>query len=115
MDSVRRPRRVAHLIREALSRVFLEEFQGEAGLITVTRVEMTSDLQTAHVYLTLFGGHDEETLWERLEKGKGYLRKYIASEVKLRYNPRLVFHRDPTPELESRIDRLIERLKDDEK
>jgi ribosome-binding factor A len=115
MDGDRRPKRVAHLIQETLSRVFLEEFQGETGLITVTRVEMTSDLRTAHVYLSFFGGPGEEALWERLEKSKGYLRKSIASGVKLRYNPRLVFHRDPTPELESRIDRLIERLKDDEK
>lgn len=115
MDAERRPKRVAHLIQEMLSRVFLEEFQGETGLITVTRVEMTADLQTAHVYLSLFGRRDEEALWERLENSKGYLRKAIASGVKLRYNPRLVFHRDPTPELESRIDRLIKRLKDDEK
>jgi len=115
MDSGRRPKRVAHLIQETLSRIFLEEFQGDTGLITVTRVEMSADLQTAHVYLSLFGELQEQAFWERLEKSKGYLRRSIASEVKLRYNPSLVFHRDPTPEFESRIDQLIERLKDDEK
>jgi len=115
MDTGWRPKRVAHLIRETLSRIFLEEFQGDNGLITVTRVEMSADLQTAHVYLSLFGELEEQALWERLEKSKGYLRRSIASEVKLRYNPTLVFHRDPTPEYESRIDQLIERLKDDEK
>jgi len=115
MDTGRRPKRVAHLIQETLSRIFLEEFQGDNGLITVTRVEMSTDLQTAHVYLSLFGELEEQALWERLEKSKGYLRRSIASEVKLRYNPSLVFHRDPTPEYESRIDQLIERLKDDEK
>jgi ribosome-binding factor A len=115
MDSGRRPKRVAHLIQETLGRIFLEEFQGDSGLITVTRVEMSPDLQTAHVYLSLFGKLQEQAIWDRLEKSKGYLRRSIASEVKLRYNPTLVFHRDPTPEYESRIDRLIERLKDDEK
>ena len=115
MDSGRRPKRVAHLVQETLSRIFLEEFQGDTGLITVTRVEMSADLQTAHVYLSLFGEIEEQALWERLEKSKGYLRRSIASEVKLRYNPTLVFHRDPGPEYESRIDQLIKRLKDDEK
>jgi ribosome-binding factor A len=115
MDSGRRPKRVAHLIQETLSRIFLREFQGDSGLITVTRVEMSPDLQTAHVYLSLFGSLEEQALWERLEMSKGYLRKSIASEVKLRYNPTLVFHRDPTLEYESRIDQLIERLRDDEK
>ncbi|OGD27282.1 MAG: ribosome-binding factor A [Candidatus Aminicenantes bacterium RBG_19FT_COMBO_59_29] len=115
MDSGRRPKRVAHLIQETLSRVILQEFQGDSGLITITRVEMSADLQTAHVYLSLFGAPDEQAVWERLEKSKGYLRRCIASEVKLRYNPTLVFHRDSTPEYGSRIDQLIERLKDDEK
>ena len=115
MDSGRRQKRVAHLIQETLSRIFLQEFQGDSVLITVTRVEMSADLQTAHVYLSLFGALEEQALWDRLENSKGYLRRSIASEVKLRYNPTLVFHRDLTPEHESRIDRLIECLKNDKK
>jgi ribosome-binding factor A len=115
MDRGRRPKRVAHLIQETLSRIFLEEFQGSSGLITVTRVEMSADLQTAHVSLTFFGPTEEDAFWERLEKSKGYLRKCIASKVKLKYNPTLIFRRDPAPEYENRIDGLIERLKDDEK
>ncbi|MBN2409412.1 MAG: 30S ribosome-binding factor RbfA [Candidatus Aminicenantes bacterium] len=111
----RRPKRVAHLIQEALSRIFLEEFQGDSGLITVTRVEMSADLRTAHVSLSVFGAEREEAFWDRLEKSKGYLRKSIASKVKLKYNPTLIFRRDPVPEYERRIDGLIERLKDDEK
>jgi ribosome-binding factor A len=115
MDSGRRPKRVAHLIQDSLSRVILREFQDDSGLITITRVEMSADLQTAHIYLSLYGTVDERALWERLEKSKGHLRKSIASEVKLRYNPTLVFHRDSTPEYGNRIDQLIERLKNDEK
>ncbi len=57
MESSRRPKRVASLIKEALSRIMLREFQSEgSGLITVTRVEMTADLQSARVYLSVFGG-----------------------------------------------------------
>ncbi len=111
----RRPKRVAQLIQETLGRIFLEEFQGASGLITVTRVEMSPDLQTAHVSLSLFGFTQEDAFWERLEKSKGYLRKAVALRVKLKYNPALVFHHDPSPEYESRIDGLIERLKNDKK
>jgi ribosome-binding factor A len=114
-NSGRRPKRVAQLIQETLSRILLEEFQGASGLITVTRVEMSADLQTAHITLSIFGITQEEAFWERLEKSKGYLRKSIASKVKLKYNPTLIFHRDPAPDYASRIDGLIERLKNDKK
>ncbi len=115
MESGRRPKRVANLIKEALGRVLVREFQGgDTGLITVTRVEMTADLQTAHVYLSLFGGPREEEVLELIAQRTGYLRKCIASEVKLKYNPHLIFVRDPAPEYERRLDRLMEHLKKDE-
>lgn len=116
MEAGRRPKRVANLIKEALGRILLREFQGGgSGLITVTRVEMTADLQTAHVYLSFFGGIREDEALELIEKRKGYLRKSIASEVKLKYNPELIFVRDPAPEYERRLDSLMEKLKDDDK
>jgi ribosome-binding factor A len=116
METSRRPKRVASLIKEALGRILLREFQGSAsGLITVTRVEMTADLQTAHVFVSFFGDIREDEVLDLIEKRKGYLRKSIASEVKLKYNPTLIFSRDPAPEYERRLDSLMERLKDDEK
>jgi ribosome-binding factor A len=116
MDSSRRQKRVGSLIKETLGRIFVEDIQNSSsGLITITRVEMSADLLTAHVYLSIFGDVNKEELVDLLEKRKGHLRKAIASEVKLKYNPDLVFSLDPTPEYETRIDRLIERLRKDEK
>lgn len=116
MESGRRAKRVASLIKETISRILIRDFQGTgAGLITVTRVEMTADLQAAHVYLSFFGEVEAEASLALLEKRKGYLRKSVASEVKLKYNPTLIFSQDPTPEYENRIDSLIERLKDGQK
>jgi ribosome-binding factor A len=116
MDNNRRSKRVASLIKETLSRALVREFQGTSdGLLTLTRIEMSADLQTAHVYLSFFGDVDVENTLSLLEKRKGFFRKSIASEVKLKYNPTLVFHRDPTPEYESRIDGLLEHLKDEKK
>jgi ribosome-binding factor A len=112
VESGRRAKKVASLIKETLSRILIRDFQGAgAGLITVTRVEMTPDLQAAHVYLSFFGDIEACATLDLLEKRKGYIRKSIASEVKLKYNPTLIFSQDPTPEYQNRIDSLIERLK----
>jgi ribosome-binding factor A len=116
MDISRRQKRVGSLIKETLGRIFVEDIQNSSsGLITITRVEMSADLLTAHVYLSIFGEVKKEDLLALLKKRKGHLRKAIASEVKLKYNPDLIFSLDPTLEYESRIDRLIERLRKDEK
>lgn len=116
MDFSRRQKRVSSLIKETLGRIFVEEIQdSSSGIITITSLEMTADLKTAHVYLSVFGEVNKEELLAHLEKRKGHLRKAIASEVKLKYNPDLIFSLDPTTEYESRIDWLIERLRKNEK
>lgn len=112
MTENRRGKRVGSLIQEELSRFLIEDVQGEVpGLITVTRVEVTADLMTAHVYLSVFGGGDTEVLLALLEKRKGHIRKILASRIKLKYNPQLFFSLDPTPEDEEKLDRLFEMAK----
>src|SRR5512136_899762 len=94
-----RTRRVAELIRTELSRLLITEVQDPAsGLLTVTRVEMTPDLLTARVFLSVFGAEDPEALLARIERSRGALRRALASRVKLKYNPELFFALDPGPE-----------------
>ena len=114
--STRRQKKVASLIKEELSLLLVEEIQdSSSGLITITRVEMSPDLKTAHIYLSIFGGEQKETILELLDEKKGYLRKSIASKVKLKYNPLLIFSFDLSPDYEAKIDKLLENIRKDEK
>ena len=107
-----RTRRVAELVQAELSRLLIVEFQDAAsGLLTVTRVEMTPDLLTARIFLSVFGTDDPGALLERLEKRRGYIRRTLASRIELKYNPQLFFALDPGPGHQERIDRLIEEAK----
>lgn len=116
MDDSRRQKRVGSLIKETLGRIFVRDIQDSAsGLITITDVKMSADLKTAHVYLTVLGRASKEELLESLEQRKGYLRKALATHVKLKYNPTLIFSLDPRPEYESKIDQLIELVRKNEK
>lgn len=107
-----RPRRVAELVQAELGRMLIEEFQvAGSGFLTVTRVEMTPDLLTARVFLTVFGTDDPGALLGRIERSAGRIRRVLASRVKLKYNPQLFFALDPGPAQEAKIDRLIEESK----
>lgn len=110
-EAGRRARRIAHLLKEELGRFLIPEFQGSpGGLITVTQVELSEDLQNARVFLSVFGRNPEEVL-ALLDKRKGYIRKILASRVRLKYNPQLNFELDPGPEVEARIDEILESTK----
>lgn len=108
-ESVRQ-KKVSSLLKNELSRLLLENFQNTTGLITITKIEMTKDLQTAHVYFSVFDAQKRESALNLLNKRKGYLRRAIASRTKLKYNPLLVFHPDLSQDLERQIDILLKKI-----
>lgn len=112
MNISRRQKRVASLIKEEASRFLIDNIQNShSGLITVTRVEMAADLKTATIYLSIYGSEQEKIVFDILDIKKGQLRKSIASKVKLKYNPKLIFSRDPSTGYESQIDKLLNDIK----
>lgn len=109
--SIRR-KKVASLIKTELSRLLFGYFQSqEQGLVSITKVDMTKDCRTAHVYLSVFQNPNPENLLAELEKRKGYFRKSIASKTKLKYNPLLIFSMDPSLLSEEKIQKILNRNK----
>ena len=80
--------RIASLIRNAIA--------GEVGLLcrdgllTVTRVQVGSDLGTATVFCTVMGG-DCRTVASALERSQGRLRTLLSRSLRLRKVPQLKF------------------------
>lgn len=107
-----RVRKVDRILRDALSEILARELDEPGlGLVTVTRVDVTPDLQSARVLVSLFGAPDPEAGLERLRKRTGWLRGRLATRVQLKYNPVLFFELDPAPEYADRLDRLIEKVR----
>lgn len=115
MQESRRQKRVSNVIKDALSRLIIESFQdSSSGLITITRVSMSKDLKNAHVYLSILGHPSKQEILELFNERKGYLRKVIASQIKLKYNPMLFFSLDDSFEYEDKIQKVIKTLKKNE-
>jgi ribosome-binding factor A len=116
MNESLRQKKVASLIQATLSSQFTHLFQDiSAGLVTVTRVEMTKDLKTARVYFSVLGKLDDDSVLHRLENRQGTLRKAVASRTKLKYNPKLIFLRDLAFDHAERIDELLNDMKKNER
>lgn len=113
MNETRRQKRVASLVKEELSRLLITEAPhiSPAGLITVTDVNISADLKTAHIDISVFGVEDKEAVVESLNARKGYFRKCVASRIKIKYNPLLHFRLDPSAEITDRLDQILKKIK----
>jgi ribosome-binding factor A len=108
-----RTEKVASVIMEALSEP-LRRIASEkrAGLITVTSVKMSPDLQIAKVYISAIGGQASVAdVLHAIDEEKHAIRKHVASKVQLRFAPELRFYRDETMDAMEQIQNLVEQTK----
>ena len=113
MKETRRSRQVGEQIRAELARLIREELRDPAiGFVTVTSVEMSPDLSSAKVFVSVLG-KDEE--WEKsvaaLNAAAGRLRGPVGRNCALRYAPHLRFVEDHTIERGARIEELLRSVR----
>jgi ribosome-binding factor A len=108
-----RPQRVADQIREELSSMLTrgEVHDPHVGFITLTRVQVSADLQVAHVYYTSLGDPAARLLTQKaLDRATPFLRRQIGSRVTLRRVPELSFRFDESIAHQDRIEQVLQEL-----
>ena len=104
-----RPDRVGEEIRKELSELIAREVHDPGvGFVTITRVKMTPDLQTARIFYTLIGDAKARQDTSRaLGRAAAFLRRQIANRLRLKHAPALTFLYDETIERQDRIEKII--------
>ncbi|MBD5632945.1 MAG: 30S ribosome-binding factor RbfA [Candidatus Eremiobacteraeota bacterium] len=92
--------RIDHELQRELAKLISTELKDpRLGFVTVTRVEITNDLQTAKVFVSIIGDrHVAKQSMEALERAKGFLRGELGHAVSLRHTPAISFVEDRSTE-----------------
>ena len=104
--------RVCELLRRAIGEVIRREFPvSEAGLVTVNDVDVTGDLHSAIVFISILGNADQQ------KRGLGLLSRHrkriqglVARSVVLKYTPTLKFQVDDSVVRGNRVLEIIDEL-----
>ena len=80
------------------------------GVISITSVNTTKDLRYAKIYVSIFGTKYTHQTFNELKKSSGYIRKQLASMLKARNIPDLVFELDDSMEYGSHMDEVLKKL-----
>lgn len=113
MPDRRYPRtaRVNELVREVLADELERIDDARLGFLTVTAVDVTSDLRQATVYYSVLGPNEarEETAGA-LRAITPQLKGSLARQVRLKYLPNLVFREDSGVARGERIEQILREL-----
>lgn len=109
----KRLERVNQLIKEEISRLLQRELKDpRLGFVTVTEVEVTPDLKTAKVFVSVLGTDEQ---WARslqaLESARGFIWSWLRRHLDLRVTPEIVFRPDHSMEHAARMQALLADLK----
>ena len=101
--------RVSEAIREVAAETILFELRDpRIKNVTVTRAEVSGDLQQAKVYVSVMGTQKEQDLcMHGLKHSAGYVQSKIAARLATRYTPTIQFIRDDGVKKSIEISRLI--------
>ena len=105
--------RVAEQMKKELTDIISRKLKDpRIGFVTITDVEVTGDLQTAMVYISVLGDQkaEQDTL-KGLERASGFIRSEIGSRIRLRITPEIKFEIDSSIAYGNRIESLLKELK----
>ncbi len=105
--------RVEQAIKEEVAQILQQEIKDpRIGFVTITRVEVTADLQHANIYVSLLEGHgSSEETQAGLKSATGYVRRLLGERLRLRVTPQVSFRSDSSIADSIRLSKLLENLK----
>ena len=108
-----RPDRVADQLRSELASLLARDVHDPGiGFVTLTRVQVTPDLQLARVFYTVLGDDKARTASGlALERASSFLRRQIGSRLRLRRTPDLKFVYDESVAGQDRIEQILSDLR----
>lgn len=107
----KRLEKVNRLIQKELGDIFQKELKPKVPMlmITVTHVNVTSDLSYARVYLSIFGVEDKKKVVEEVNENARAIRGLLGNRIRhqMRVVPELRFFEDDSLDYIENIDNLL--------
>lgn len=81
------------------------------GMLSVVRTELTSDLSYCKVYVSSLDGEEAtKSAVKGLKNAEGYIKREIASKLRMRKVPQLIFVADNSIEYSGRINATLNKV-----
>ncbi|MEL6138503.1 MAG: 30S ribosome-binding factor RbfA [Cyanobacteria bacterium J06628_6] len=118
MATSRRVARVSAAVKREVSQLLLFDIKDDrvgSGMVSVTDVEVSGDLQHAKIFVSIYGTDEAraETM-AGLAAVTGHVRKELGKRLQLRRTPEVIFKEDRSFERGTRVLSLLNDLKGSE-
>ena len=113
----RRTDRVNEQLREEISIVLARQIKDPRlnTVVSITRVESSSDLRSARVYISILGNDKQRTeALEGLQSAASFMRREIRNRINMKHTPFMTYLLDDSLQEADQLLRLLNEVKPDE-
>jgi ribosome-binding factor A len=104
--------RIGNIFVKEISEILANEIRDEhIKFVTITAVNVTTDLSYAKVYFTVFDKEKLKDTEKALNHASGFIRNELKSRVDIRKMPDLKFIYDESIDYGQSIEKIIDNLK----
>ncbi len=109
--------KLQELIKQEMGKMLLTDLKDpRIGFVTVTDVEMTGDLRSAKIFISVMGGEEQvKSSLEGLQSALGFIRREIGQRIKIRFTPEISFALDTSLDYGDHIQKLLLKVEGDNK
>ncbi len=117
MATSRRTTRLNSLLKEVLSEVIHRNVKNpklDDKLITVTKVDISKDLQHAKIYISVIGDDaDKKEVFNTLKSASGFISVIASKKVVMHHFPKLKFFIDNSVDKHMRIEEVLSKVEEE--
>ena len=106
--------RVNEVVKRELSGIIAREITFEGALVSVNHVEVSSDLKTAQVFVSVLGSESGDIVMKKLEENRPAFQSELARRVIMKFTPHLFFHLDESIARGSRVVEILQEIDSDD-
>jgi|TARA_B110000438_G_C15507912_1_gene518591 ribosome-binding factor A len=112
----KRSERMSDEIRSILGTIFISDIQIEdSGLLTVSNVEVTSDLRLAKVFISLLNSKKSpDEVINYLKHNRKVIRYHLGNKLNAKFVPDLRFYYDDSLKKAEKIGTLLTKIRKNE-
>ena len=113
----RRTDRINEQLREEISTVLARQIKDPRlnAVVSITRVESSSDLRSARVYISVLGNDKQrKEALEGLQSAASFMRREIRNRINMKHTPFMTYLLDDSLQEADQLLRLLNEVKPDE-
>ena len=114
MSSSKRSEQLEKYLKREINKVIYREINDpRIKFVTITKIQVSSDLKYAKIFVSIFNDNDEgrqKLALEGLEHATKFIRGKIGKDLKLRFIPEIIFKIDKDIEYQYKLQKIISEI-----